>query len=162
MDNLCPMKLDYTQAYPAEPARVVALLRNREFVEDVARHAGAQEHSVDVRDDGTTLAMKMPVPEKLTKFIGQTIQLNQVFRFTEPGADGVAHGTVEVDVPGMPVYVDARGVLSPDGGKTVGRYTGELKVKIPLVGKKVEAQVEPFIRQAFDGLERRAADWLTR
>ena len=39
---------------------------------------------------------------------------------------------------------------------------GEVKANIPLVGKKVEAQVEPFITDAFDGLERRAADWLSR
>ena len=44
----------------------------------------------------------------------------------------------------------------------MGDYEGELKVKIPLVGKKVEAQVEPFIVQAFAGMERRARVWLTR
>lgn len=156
------MKLDYTQSYPASPDRVVALLKNEEFVADVARHAGAKEYSVNVQPDGTSLAMKMPVPEKLTKFVGETIQLNQVFRFSDPDPDGVARGTVDVDVPGMPVDVNAHGVLTPEGDRTVARYTGDLKVKIPLVGKKVEAQVEPFIRQAFDGLERRAADWLTR
>lgn len=157
------MKLDYTQAYPAEPARVVELLRNKEFVEDVARHAGATEYDADVRADGSTkLSMKLPVPEKLPRFVGQSIQLNQIFRFSEVAADGTARGTVDVEVPGMPVEVDAQGLLTPEGERTVARYTGELKVKIPLVGKKVEAQVEPFIRQAFDGLERRAADWLTR
>ena len=35
-------------------------------------------------------------------------------------------------------------------------------MKIPLVGKKVEGLTEPFIRDAFEGLERRAADWLAR
>ena len=156
------MKLDYTQAYPAEPAKVVALLRNKDFVEDVARHAGALEHTVEVASDATTLAMRLPVPGKLTRFVGESIQLNQVFRFTEPGPDGTAHGTVEVDVPGMPVDVNAQGTLSPTDAGTTARYTGDLKVKIPLVGKKVEEQIEPFIRDAFDGLERRAADWLTR
>ncbi|AQP44316.1 DUF2505 domain-containing protein [Tessaracoccus flavus] len=156
------MKLDYKQTYPAEPARVVELLRNEDFISDVARHAGATEHRVEVRADATLLSMRMPVPEKLTKFVGETIQLNQTFRFTDPGPDGVAHGTVDVDVPGMPVDVDARGVLRPEGDRTIGHYTGDVKVKIPLIGKKVEAQVEPFIREAFDGIERRAADWLTR
>lgn len=65
-------------------------------------------------------------------------------------------------MPGMPVDVHADAVLTPEGEATVGRYSGELKVKIPLVGKKVEAQVEPFIREAFAGIERRAAVWLAR
>ena len=72
------------------------------------------------------------------------------------------NGTVTVDVVGMPVDVNAQAEMLPKDGATEGRYTGDLKVKIPLVGKKVEAQVEPFIRDAFAGLERRAADWLSR
>jgi len=35
-------------------------------------------------------------------------------------------------------------------------------VKIPLVGKKIEAQVEPMIARAFAGIERRAQAWLTQ
>ena len=131
------MKLDYTHTYAATPERVVALLRNPEFIDDVARHAGALEHEVTIDDDATRLMMKLPVPSHLTKF-------------------------VEVDVPGMPVDVNAVAQMRPTAEGTTAHYGGDLKVKIPLVGKKVEAQIEPFIRDAFDGLERRAADWLSR
>lgn len=157
------MDLDYTHTYPADPQRVAALLRNEGFIADVARHAGATEHSVDITDEVTTLSMSMPVPSSLAKVVGSTMKLKQVFRFADPSADGSIHGTVDVDVPGMPVDVKANAAMLPqDDGTTQGRYTGNLKVKIPLVGKKVEAQVEPYIREAFAGLERRATDWLTR
>ncbi|WP_052460146.1 DUF2505 domain-containing protein [Tessaracoccus massiliensis] len=157
------MDLDYTHTYAAEPERVVALLRNKDFIADVARHAGATEHDVDINDQATILTMSLPVPESIAKFVGRTMKLKQTFRFQAPQADGSIHGTVDVDVPGMPVDVTANAAMLPQGdGTTQGRYTGDLKVKIPLVGKKVEAQVEPYIRQAFAGLERRAADWLSR
>ena len=157
------MDLDYTHTYAAEPERVVALLRNKDFIADVARHAGATEHDVDINDQATILTMSLPVPESIAKFVGRTMKLKQTFRFQAPQADGRIHGTVDVDVPGMPVDVTANAAMLPQGdGTTQGRYTGDLKVKIPLVGRKVEAQVEPYIRQAFAGLERRAADWLSR
>ena len=157
------MDLDYTHSYAANPERVVGLLRNPDFIEDVARHAGATEHSVDITDESSTLTMSLPVPASVAKFVGSTMQLKQIFRFDAPRPDGSIHGTVEVDVPGMPVDVNTNAVMLPQAdGTTQGRYTGDLKVKIPLVGKKVEAQVEPYIRQALAGLERRAADWLSR
>ncbi|MBB1509155.1 DUF2505 domain-containing protein [Tessaracoccus sp. MC1756] len=157
------MDLDYTHTYAADPERVVGLLRNEDFIADVAVHAGATEHSVDITPDATTLIMSLPVPATIAKFIGSSMKLKQVFRFGDVAADGSVRGTVDVDVPGMPVDVTADAEMLPQGdGTTQGRYTGDLKVKIPLVGKKVEAQVEPYIRDAFAGLERRAADWLSR
>lgn len=156
------MKFDYVHTYDADPQRVVSLLRTEAFLDDVASHAGAVDHTVDVTADSTSLGMSLKVPEKLAKFVGATIRINQVFRFSGQRADGSIPGTVEVDVPGMPVEVNATAELRPEGAGTTGHYSGELKVRIPLVGKKVEAQVEPFIRDAFDGLERRAADWLSR
>lgn len=157
------MDLNYTHTYAAEPERVVGLLRLKEFIEDVALHAGATEHSVDITDDASTLTMSLPVPSSIAKFVGPSMRLKQVFKFERPRPDGSIHGTVDVDVPGMPVDVNANAAMVPQGdGSTQGRYTGDLRVKIPLVGKKVEAQVEPYIREAFAGLERRAAHWLSR
>lgn len=155
------MKFDYVHTYEADPQRVVSLLRTEAFLDDVASHAGAVEHTVDVAPDSASLGMSLRVPEKLAKFVGSTIRINQVFRFGAPGSDGSIPGTVEVDVPGMPVDVTATAVLRPQGSGTTGHYSGDLKVRIPLVGKKVEAQVEPFIKDAFDGLERRAGAWLS-
>ena len=156
------MKLDYTHTYAAAPERVIALLRDPEFLADVARHAGALEHSSDVTPDAIRLRMRLPVPSQLTKFVGQSVQLQQVFRFEPPRDDDVIVGSVDVDVPGMPVDVNADAEMRPTPEGTTGSYTGDVKVKIPLVGKKVESLMEPFIREAFDGLERRAADWLSR
>ena len=156
------MKLDYTHTYEADPQRVVALMRTSDFLEDVASHAGAVSHEVEVNDDHAKLAMLLGVPSALKKFVGETIQILMIFRFGAERPDGVVPGTVEVDVPGMPVEVNAAAQLRPSGPRTTGHYAGELKVRIPLAGKKVEAQVEPFITDAFDGLERRATDWLAR
>ncbi|NHB83712.1 DUF2505 family protein [Tessaracoccus sp. HDW20] len=114
------MKLDYAHTYDADPQRVVALMRTKDFLEDVANHAGAVSHDVEVTDDHATLGMKLPVPSSLRKFVGEAIQINMIFRFAEARQDGVVPGSVEVDVPGMPVEVNATAELHPSGTQTKG------------------------------------------
>lgn len=157
------MELSYVQSYAGSPERVVDLMRNEAFITDVAEHAGALSHEVTVDGDTLRLAMALGAPSDLAKFIGSTINLVQTFRWGEPDAAGVRRGQVDVDVKGMPVTVKAGGELRRTGDEaSEARFTGDLRVNIPLVGKKVERQVEPFIADAFGGLERRANAWLTR
>ena len=160
--RLCAMKLAFQHSYPAPPRDVAALLRNEAFLDDVAQHAGAVQHTVAVGDVGTRVDMMLPAPEHVQKVLGKTVKISILMAFSDESSDGTIPGTVNVDVPGMPVEASATSKLTPTSTGTVGDYEGELKVKIPLVGKKVEAQVEPFIIQAFAGMERRARVWLTR
>ena len=156
------MKLAFQHSYPATPEQVVALLRNEEFIADVAQHAGAVDHEATITDDATKLEMEIAAPAKVQSVLGKTVKLGLTMRFGEARADGSVEGHVDVDVPGYPVDAWADAVLEPGGEGTVGKYDGEVKVKIPLIGKKVEGQVEPFMIQAFEGIERRARVWLTR
>ncbi|HMR50592.1 MAG TPA: DUF2505 domain-containing protein [Arachnia sp.] len=156
------MDLAFTQNFQAEPARVVELFRTEAFISDVAEHAGAVGHQVAVGPQATTLDMQLPTPGNLAKIIGKTVDLKMRFAFPPTEAGDVHKGKVNVSVAGMPITVQADAAISPDGDGARGDYSGRLDVKIPLVGKKVEAQVEPFIRHAFDGMERRANHWLTQ
>lgn len=156
------MKLAFQQTFPASPDRVLDLLRNEEFIADVAQHAGATSHDIRILGDRTELDMEIPTPGNVASVIGRTVKLTLTMRFSEPRADGSIPGNVDVRVPGMPVEADAVGLLTPEGDRTIGNYEGDLRVKIPLVGKKVEQQVEPFVVSAFEGIERRANVWLAR
>lgn len=156
------MKLAFQQAFPAAPDRVVELLRNDDFIDDVAEHAGAVGHETRILADRTELDMEVPTPSNVQSIIGKTVKLSLTLQFSGPRSDGSIPGSVDVKVPGMPVEATALGLLTPQGDATIGTYDGELKVKIPLVGKKVEAQIEPFVVAAFRGIERRAEVWLTR
>ncbi|WP_297741261.1 DUF2505 domain-containing protein [uncultured Tessaracoccus sp.] len=156
------MKLAFQHSYPAPPRDVAALLRNEAFLDDVAQHAGAVQHTVVTGDVGTRIDMTLPAPDHVQKVLGKTVKVSILLAFSDETSDGTIPGTMNVDVPGMPVEARATSKLVPTSTGTVGDYAGELKVKIPLVGKKVEAQVEPFIVQAFAGMEKRAHVWLTR
>ncbi|MDF1488449.1 DUF2505 domain-containing protein [Tessaracoccus caeni] len=155
------MDLAFTHKFQAEPAKVVDLFRNEAFIADLAKHAGATSHSVSISDDATSLDMQLPTPANVATFIGKTVRLVMRFAFKPSGGDGSYQGNVDVDVPGMPVDVAAKAVLKPTAKGSEGVYSGTLKVKIPLVGKKAEAQIEPFIIRAFNQVEKRANHWLS-
>lgn len=156
------MELAFTQNFQAEPAKVVALFRNEAFIADLAEHAGATSHDVTLTDENTVLAMQMPTPGNVAAFIGKTVKLTMTFAFQESGSDGSYRGKVDVDVPGMPIDVVANADIAPAPSGAKGNYSGELRVKIPLVGKKAEAQIAPFITRAFNQVERRANVWLAK
>lgn len=157
------MELHYTQSYPASADRVAELMRDEDFLADVAQHGGATRHRVTIDGNTTRLEMTLPAPSDVAKVIGASIDLVQTMTWGQPDATGVRRATFDVSVPRMPVTVKATGELRPQGDSAAtATFDGDLKVNIPLVGKKVERQVEPFISQAFAGLERRAAAWLAR
>lgn len=156
------MQLSFQHQYPAPPADVVKLMADEAFIADVAEHAGAVSHEATVAPGRTTLQMEMPTPSDVAGVIGKTVKLSISMAFGTAEADGTVPGNVEVEVPGMPVQAHAKARIVPVGEASVGHYDGEVKVKIPLVGKKVEAKIEPFVVQAFRGIERRAQVWLTR
>lgn len=155
------MKLAFTHHYPANPSEVAALLRNEAFLADVAQHAGAIAHSSSIGED-TTLSMTLPAPENARRFVGTTIPVRLVFTMAEPDEMGQVSGAVLLLVDGAPVEAGARVSLTPQGEHTVGQYDGDLTVRVPLVGRKVEQTVEPFVIDAFGGIQRRANDWLSR
>ncbi|GAB3821468.1 DUF2505 domain-containing protein [Tessaracoccus terricola] len=156
------MQLNYEHTYNGTPEQVVALMRNKDFITDVAEHAGATSHDVAISGNVTQLRMTLPVPGDVAKFVGGEVDLSQRFEWSDPAADGSSTGKVDVTVKGLPITVAATAVLRPAGDATSGSYSGDLRVKIPLVGGKVEKMVAPFIEQAFAGIERRAQDWLAR
>lgn len=157
------MHLSYQHTYAASPDAVVELLTTPAFLVDVAEHAGATNPQVRIEGDSTYMEMSLEAPKDVAKFVGTTIRVTQRLRWGSADADGVRRGTVDITVGGVPVNASAAAVLNPTGpDSSVGTYEGELTVRIPLVGKKVESKVAPSINDAFDGIERRAREWLQR
>lgn len=156
------MELSFTHHYPAAPADVAALMRDEAFIADVAQHAGAVSHEASIGEDSTTLEMELPTPSDVASVIGTTVKMSLEMAFGAPGPEGSIPGRVDVRVPGMPVTAFADATIRPTQSGSTGDYVGEVKVRIPLVGKKVESKIQPFVLQAFRGIEARANHWLSR
>lgn len=149
------MKIDYTHRYPAKPAEVVALLSDPTFIAELAEQAGGLEHSAQAVPGGMRMHLALPLPDAAAMIVGPTARATVTFTFSDPDAAGAIDGTVLIDVAGAPVDAHAAARISPDGdAASTARYTGELSVKVPLVGKKLEQKLEPVVGEVFGGLER--------
>ncbi|NKQ55088.1 DUF2505 domain-containing protein [Amycolatopsis sp. K13G38] len=69
-------------------------------------------------------------------------------------------GLAEATVSGIPGEIKARTELRAEGGKTVLRTTGEVKIHIPLVGGKLEGFVAEQITKLLASEAEYSAQWL--
>lgn len=155
------MKFDYSQSYAGSPEQVVALLRNPDFIAELARRADALDHAVEVVGDDVEVTLLLPAPDAVASFLGDSISVKQLFRFEPVASDGSIDGALTIEAPGTPVDARADIDLSPTAeGGTTALISGELDVRVPLIGRQLERQAEPLIAKGLVEIERTAADWL--
>jgi uncharacterized protein DUF2505 len=75
-------------------------------------------------------------------------------------AGGNYTGTAKATVTGMPGEITARTALKAEGEHTVLHITGEVKIRLPLVGGKLEGFVAEQITQLLARETEYSAQWL--
>ena len=154
--------------YPsASVDQVYALALDEDFRAAVCVATGALQHQVDVRraDDGSasvTVRRTMPadVPDFVRRFVGETIEIVQT-EIWAPAAGAVRRqADLAVQIVGQPAAL--RGSLTIDASAHGARemVRGELKVSIPLFGKKIETEIAHGILAAARKEEEVGRRWL--
>lgn len=138
------MKIRETFHYPAGVEAVFALISDEKFRVHAAESTGGLkvEASVSAGGDVTkvTLQRTQPatVPEFVKKFIGDTVTVKQVEAWSAPDADGTRKAKLKMKVAGQPAGFDGTATLKNDGKGAEFVVSGEVKVSVPFIGKKVE------------------------
>lgn len=162
------MHLTAQVRYDADLERVGALLADEAFVQAKVRATGALSHQVDVVGRSTeaftvTTRRQMPtdaVPTQFRALLGAGLEVRQVEAWEAP-EPGVRHGTVVVEITGVPVRLSGTTrLVALEDGTTTQHYDGELRATIPLFGSAVEEATAGAIRAAIEAEERTAAAWL--
>jgi len=133
-----------TEIYPADIDTVLTLLCEPEMV--IARFEAAGDTDIVVvrcEADGdefvieSTRTVEVEVPGFAKKVLSPTNEMTQTERWHAPEADGSRRGTMSVDVKGVPATTTATYELRPTADGTRHTVTGEMELKIPLIGKKL-------------------------
>lgn len=157
------MRYEHVLRYDAPPADVHAMLADPAFREAVC--AAQQVNSSTVSVEGTGDAMTVVVeqrrpsegiPSFAKKIVGDEIHVVQRETWTDSSG-----GEFEVTIPGKPGQLAGRVTLAPDGAGTVETVAGDLTVKIPLVGGKLESLIAEMLDVALQTEQRVGRDWLT-
>jgi hypothetical protein len=150
------MELQETRDYDADPEAVFAMLRDKAWREGVCQATHAVDYSVDVEesDDGvvtieTTRVLPASVPEPFRSMVGDRIEIVQTERWS-PAEDDVRNATVEVHITKQPASMTGTMTLAPHGAGTRQTVTGDIRVRIPLLGRRIEPELAKAIRAALD------------
>lgn len=136
--------MSFDQAFPADPATVMAMLRDPEYVRAKAERTGGYDISVDVADaeDGgvvitSTRSMPAEVPSYAKSFVGDSLTITEVQMWTPLDASGAARALVTVEF-NAPIAYRGTIALSPAADGTAVLNAGDFKASVPFVGGKVE------------------------
>jgi hypothetical protein len=153
-----------------------------EFTQSVAEVFAAQSSEPALRarlnaigGDNATLLDYTPVPggvrfhlrqgvgaEKLPSAV-RNLHRGDLFVDREESwtaAGDVCTGTAKATVSGLPGEITARSDLGAEDGKTVLHITGDVKIRIPLIGGKLEGFVAEQITKLLAREAEYSAQWL--
>jgi hypothetical protein len=146
------MRLRHELVYDSPPDRVFAMLADPAFREAACamQDVISAEVTLERAGDGFTLTIDQQqrtddLPSFATDFAGDATQAVQ--RDEWPGASG---GSLRVDAPGTPSSVAGSITLSPEGAGTREVVELEPRIKIPLIGGRLERVLAERITAGMD------------
>ncbi len=152
--------------YDASPDDVFEMLCDKGFREEVCRAIGSVRYDVTVSRSGDAATvrnhrvMEADLPEVAKKVIGDTIEMVQTEEWGARETDGARRADFHVEIPGKPGSIKGTVSLSPIEGGTREVVAGNVKVSIPLVGGRLEAEVARGLQAALTVEGRVGAKWL--
>ena len=156
------MKFSHQMTYDAPPTEVRAMLADPAFREKVCAAMQATRHDVTVEESGSGMTVLVDqtqpadgIPAFAKKFVGDEIQIVQREEWR-----GATSSTLLVEIPGKPGALNGSIDLAADGAGTVETVVGDIKVKIPLIGGKLEGLIGELLTSALRAEERVGRAWL--
>jgi len=162
------MELREVLEYDAPPDRVFAMLGDAGWRERVCEEQRAEswDVAVDAVDDQAwvTVVRVLParVPDLVKSMVGKTIETVQTEKWGPAAADGSRRADFHVQVKGQPATVTGEVRLEPSGAGTRQTVVGDVRVKIPFVGKRIEPEIAKALRAGITVERRLGAAYLAR
>ncbi|MDP1878791.1 MAG: DUF2505 domain-containing protein [Actinomycetota bacterium] len=156
----------HEQTFHADPAAVMAMLRDPDYIRTKCDRTGSMDTTVSVEDgpDGGCVITSVRVlpaklPSAVKKFVGDTITVTERQEWAAPGPDGAASaaGTVEFSAP---MAFTATITLEADGPATRVRTEGSFKASVPFVGGSIEGTAADLTRKYLEVEQAVGNEWL--
>lgn len=146
--------------FAAQPAGVYAMMTDQKFLEEVCAASGSLSYHVSVEGSTTRTSRTLPAPDSAARFTGPQLTVNDEIVWGDPSADGSRSATVTMTVLGQPVTFKGNQQLAAGGRGSVVDVGGELKVAIPLLGRKLEESAAPAVMAGYRTQQEVGDRWL--
>ncbi len=154
------MDISSTAEFAARPDHVYAMMIDRDYLGQVCVASHASAYDVSVTGANTKTSRTMAAPAAAAKFTGPDLTVVEEVAWGPDEADGTRVGTMRLTVPGQPVAMNGTMTISPGGPGTVLDLKGQLKVSVPLFGRKIEESAAPAVMAGFMTHRTVGAAWL--
>jgi Protein of unknown function (DUF2505) len=156
------MKFRHDLTYDAPPADVFAMLADAEFrrASCAAQDVISAEVHLEREGNGFTLSLDQQqrtddLPSFARTFAGDSTRAIQHEHWED-----TTGGTLRIDAPGKPSEVKGTITLRPEGSGTREIVELELRVKVPLVGGKLEKLLAEKVAAGMDAEHEVGVRWL--
>ena len=135
--------------FAAAPADVHAMMLDRGYQEQVCAASEASPWQVEITPPRTWTSRTLQAPASAARFTGPELTILEETTWGEAAADGSRDADLVLTVDKQPVSLKGRLRLAPGGRGTTVRLVGELKVNVPLLGRKLEQGAAPAVLAGF-------------
>jgi uncharacterized protein YndB with AHSA1/START domain len=160
---MAAMHFRHELSYDATPDEVFEMLADPAFREQVsaAQEVVSADIAIDRTGEGFNLTNDQVqrtagLPSFAKKFTGETTRAIQVEEW--PDAHG---GSLRIDAPGKPSSIQGTIALLADGDGTTEVVELDIKVRVPLIGGKLEGLLADTIRKGIEIEQEVGRAWLS-
>ena len=138
------------------------MMTDQAWLEEVCKASRSINYEATVAGTMTRTSRRLASPEAAARFTGPELTVVEEVAWGPAAADSSRTGQLELTIPGQPVTMRGQIRLYPGGPGTISDITGELKVAIPLLGRKLEQSSAPAVLAGFRTQQQVGNDWLAR
>ena len=160
---MAAMHFRHELAYDASPDEVYAMLSDPAFREQVAAAQDVVSAEVAVVENAEGFSLSIDqvqrtdgLPSFARKFAGDTTRAIVLEEW--PDRSG---GSLRIDAPGKPSSIQGTVALVADGSGTTEVVELQIKVKVPLLGGRLEGLLEEQVRRGLDVEHAVGRAWLS-
>jgi len=157
-----PMDISTGLDFAASPDDVYAMMTDQAYLEEVCVASESISYDASVNGSSTRASRTLAAPESAARFTGPELTIVEEVSWSDPQADGSRTGALTMTVLGQPVTLRGTLSLGPGGRGSTVDLRGELKVAIPLLGKKLEQSSAPAVLAGFRTQQRVGDRWLAK
>lgn len=156
------MKFRHEITYDAPAADVWTMLSDPAFRQKSCEAMGVVSSTIAVEPTGQGMKVRIDqvqrtegIPSFARKFAGETTEAVQVEEWSDR-----RNATLTVRTPGKPTEITGTLTLTEEDGRTIETFDGECRVKVPLIGGKLEGLMSDLFRKGMDKEHQAGVAWL--
>lgn len=144
----------------ATPGEVYDMMMSPGYQKLVCQASHAEDYSVAIEGTASKTSRTLRAPSMVAKFTGGTLNVVETIVWQPAGADGTRTGTILIEVPGQPVRLAGTVSIDRVNGGSAMIMAGDLRINVPLIGKKLEQSAAPAMAAGFRTHEHVGGRWL--